>query len=225
DQVRHDDFKTFYETINIDGEIPNMKYPCSGVILAGGLSTRFSGQNKAFISIGGKRILDHIYEVFNKLFTEIILVTNDPIKYLEWDLNIGTDLFPIRSSLTGIHAGLFYSTNPYSFFIACDTPFLKTEMAEAIVNSIEPGVDIVLPETSEGIQPLCAVYSKQCLKYVEGQLTRKELQIRRFFKKVRIKKLPENLLQKNDPDLLSFFNINTPDDLAKAEKIVQNMFK
>jgi len=201
-----------------------MKYPCSGVILAGGQSTRFSGQNKVFISIGGKRILDHIYEVFNKLFAEIILVTNDPIQYLEWDLNIATDLFSIRSSLTGIHAGLFYSTNPYSFVIGCDTPFLKIEMAEAIVNSIELDVDIVLPETSEGIQPLYAVYSKQCLKHVERQLIRKELQIRRFFKKVRIKKLPENLLRENDPDLLSFFNINTPDNLAKAEEIVQKNF-
>ena len=196
-----------------------MNHPCSGVILAGGQNTRFSGQNKAFISIGGKRMLDHIYEVFNKLFTEIILVTNDPLQYLEWDLNIATDLFPIRSSLTGIHAGLFYSTNPYSFFIACDTPFLKIEMVETIVNGIKPDIDIVLPETSEGIQPLCAVYSKQCLKPVERQLTRKELQIRRFFKKVRVKKLPEKLLRENDPDLLSFFNINTPDDLTKAEKL------
>jgi molybdopterin-guanine dinucleotide biosynthesis protein A len=196
-----------------------MNHPCSGVILAGGQNTRFSGQNKAFISIGGKRMLDHIYEVFNKLFTEIILVTNDPLQYLEWDLNIATDLFPIRSSLTGIHAGLFYSTNPYSFFIACDTPFLKIEMVETIVNSIEPDIDIVLPETSEGIQPLCTVYSKQCLKPVERQLIRKELQIRRFFKKVRVKKLPEKLLRENDPDLLSFFNINTPDDLTKAEKL------
>ena len=204
-------------------ETLNMKYPCSGIILAGGQNIRFSRQNKAFISIGGKRILDHIYEVFTKLFAEIILVTNDPLQYLEWDLNIGTDLFPIRSSLTGIHAGLFYSTNPYSFFIACDTPFLKMEMVEVIVNSIEPDIDIILPETSEGLQPLCAVYSKQCLKPVERQLTRKELQIRRFFKKVRVKKLPENLLRENDPDLLSFFNINTSDDLAKAEEIVQNI--
>ncbi|MFH1581583.1 MAG: molybdenum cofactor guanylyltransferase [Pseudomonadota bacterium] len=213
---------TFYDAIKLYGETLNMKYPCSGVILAGGQNTRFSGQNKAFISIGGKRILDHIYKVFNKLFAEIILVTNNPLQYLEWDLNIATDLFPIRSSLTGIHTGLFYSTNPHSFFIACDTPFLKIEMAETIVNSIEPDVDIVLPETSEGIQPLCAVYSKQCLKHVETQLTRKELQIRRFFKKVRVKKLPENLLRKNDPGLLSFFNINTSDDLAKAEEVVQN---
>jgi molybdopterin-guanine dinucleotide biosynthesis protein A len=202
-----------------------MNHPCSGIILAGGLSTRYSGENKAFINIGGKRILDNIYKVFNKLFTEIILVTNDPAQYLEWDLNIVTDLFPVRSSLTGIHAGLFYSTNPYSFFIACDTPFLKTELAIAIISNIDDKTDIVLPDTSEGFQPLCAVYSKQCLKPVERQLLKNELKISRFFKKVRVKKLSEKVLRTHDPDLLSFFNINTPDDLLKAEKIIPHTFK
>jgi len=95
------------------------------VILAGGLNTRFSGTNKAFLRIRGKRILDHIYDLCKELFEEIILVTNDPLQYLEWDLVIATDIFPVRSSLTGIHAGLFCATNPYAFFIACDAPFLK----------------------------------------------------------------------------------------------------
>jgi len=202
-----------------------MKHPCSGVILAGGLSTRFSGKNKAFISIGEKCILDNIYEVFSKLFTEIILVTNDPAQYLEWNLNIVTDLLPIRSSITGIHAGLFYSTNPYSFFIACDTPFLKIELARAIISNIDNQTDIVLPETSEGFQPLCAVYSKQCFKTVERQLLKNKLKISQIFKKVRVKKLSEKLLRTHDPDLLSFFNINTPEDLLKAEKIIPHTFK
>ena len=101
-----------------------MTPPCTGVILAGGENRRFSGKNKAFVQVAGKRILDHIYGVFSDLFEEIILVTNNPLQYLEWDFNIVTDLFSIRSSLTGIHAGLFYATNPHAFFAACDTPFL-----------------------------------------------------------------------------------------------------
>ena len=83
-----------------------MKISCSGVILAGGLNTRFSGKEKALVRVGGKRIIDRILAVFNGLFEEIILVTNNPLRYIEWDVNIVTDLFPIRSSLTGIHAGL-----------------------------------------------------------------------------------------------------------------------
>ena len=198
-----------------------MKFPCTGVILAGGRNKRFSGMNKAFISVGGKRIIDRIYEIFDSLFDEIILVANDPLKYLEWDLHIVSDIFPFRSSLTGIHTGLFFTNNFYTFITACDIPFLKKELVETIINSIETGVDVVIPETLNGMEPLCAVYSKKCLKPIENNLIQKELKIKQFFKKVRVKKLPENILREKDPDLISFFNINTPDDLARAEEIIK----
>jgi molybdopterin-guanine dinucleotide biosynthesis protein A len=196
-----------------------MRTSVTGVILAGGQNTRFSGTNKAFIRVAGRCILDRIYGVFSDLFEEIILVTNDPIQYLEWDLNIVTDIFPMRSSLTGIHAGLFYMNTPHAFFAACDIPFLKKGLVQTILNHIEPGVDIVIPETSKGFEPLCAVYSKKCLKPVEQQLVKQELKIRNVFQKVRIKKLPEKILRQNDPDLVSFYNINTHDDLVRAENL------
>jgi molybdopterin-guanine dinucleotide biosynthesis protein A len=198
-----------------------MKPSVTGVILAGGQNTRFSGTNKALIRVGEKSILDRIYAVFSDLFKEIILVTNDPIQYLEWDLNIVTDLFPIRSSLTGIHAGLFYITTPYAFFAACDIPFLKKGLVQTMLDRIEPGVDIVIPETSKGFEPLCAVYSKKCLQIIERQLVKRELKIRKIFQKVRVKKVSETILRENDPDLVSFCNINTYGDLARAEQIAK----
>ncbi len=194
-----------------------MKPPCTGVILAGGLNTRFSGQNKAFVRVGGRRIFDHIHDLFKDLFEEIILVTNDPLQYLEWDLSMTTDIFSIRSSLTGIHAGLFCATHPHAFLIACDTPFLKKEMVELILDRIEPNTDVIIPETSAGLEPLCAAYSKRCLKPMEQQLVEEKLKIQGFFEKVRVKKIPEDRLRKADPDLTSFFNINTPDDLARCQ--------
>jgi len=189
--------------------------------LAGGQNKRFSGTNKALISVGGKRILDRTYEIFDSLFDEIILVANDPLKYLEWDLHIVSDIFPFRSSLTGIHAGLFFSNNFYTFITACDIPFLKKELVETVINSIEKGVDVIMPETLNRMEPLCAVYSKRCLKPIENNLIQRELEIKQFFKKVRVKKLPENILREKDPELISFFNINTPDDLARAEEIIK----
>jgi len=86
---------------------------------------------------------------------------------------------------------------------------------------IESSVDIVIPETSKGLEPLCSVYSKNCLKPVEQQLIKQQLKIQLFFQKVRVKKLPEPILRKADPDLLSFSNINTPEDLARAEHIAK----
>jgi len=192
---------------------------CTGVILAGGENRRFFGKNKAFVRVGEKRILDRIYSVFNTLFEEIILVTNDPLQYFEWDLNIVTDLFPIRSSMTGIHAGLFYTQSPYACIVACDTPFIKRDIVETILDNIEPRVDVVVPQTSEGLEPLCTLYSKECLAPIRQQLAKKEFKIDRLFQKVRVKKIPEKVLREKDPDLISFFNINTPGDLTRAEEI------
>lgn len=196
-----------------------MKFPCTGIILAGGLNTRLPGRAKAFLNIGGMMNIQHIYELFKELFEEIILVTNSPLEYLEWDLNIVTDLLPVRSSLTGIYSGLFYTTNPYAFVVACDTPFLKKEVLEVVLEGIESGIDVVIPETSKGMEPLCAAYSKKCLEPVKQQLVQGEFKIQRFFKKIRFKTISENVLRKKDPELLSFFNINTPDQLEMAEKI------
>lgn len=186
--------------------------------MAGGKNSRFSGKNKALVRIGGKRILDRIYEVFTILFDKIILVTNDPLQYMEWDFDIVTDIFPIRSSLTGIHTGLFYITTPYAFFVACDIPFIKKELIEILLDGVEPGIDIVIPESSKGVEPLCSVYSKRCFKPIEEQLEKKSLKIQRVFQKVRVKKISEDILRTIDPDLVSLSNINTPDDLTRAKQ-------
>jgi molybdopterin-guanine dinucleotide biosynthesis protein A len=201
---------------------PKMKSPCTGVILSGGLSTRYEGTEKALLQVGGVRILDRIYDIYSELFEEIILVTNSPEKFLEWDLLIVSDPFPIRSSLTGIHAGLFSMTNPFAFISACDTPFLKKEMVETIIGKIEPQIDIVMPETSAGLEPLCAVYSKRCLNSAQHHLEQEKLKIIKAFRKSRIKTISEKVLRTIDPDLRSFFNINTADDLQRAEEMIKN---
>jgi molybdopterin-guanine dinucleotide biosynthesis protein A len=108
-------------------------------------------------------------------------------------------------------------TTPYAFFAACDIPFLKKGLVQTILHHIEPGADIVIPKTSKGLEPLCAVYSKKCLQPIEQQLVKRELKIRKVFQKVNVKKLSETILRENDPDLVSFYNINTHDDLARAE--------
>lgn len=199
-----------------------MKHSCSGVILAGGLSTRYRGENKAFLRVGGMRILDRLFAVYTEIFDEIILVTNNPMEFLEWDAMIVTDLFPLRSSLTGIHAGLFYSSHPFAFFSACDAPFLKKEIIETVLEHIDPAADLVIPEVSAGLEPLCAAYSRRCLKPAEDHLRVNKFKIQLALKNCRIKKIPEKRLREKDPDLVSFFNVNTPEDLARAEQIVKS---
>jgi len=167
--------------------------------------------------------MDRIYGLFSDMFQEIILVTNTPLDYLEWDFHIVADLFDIRCSLNGIHAGLFYASTPHIFVTACDTPFLQKDLIRIILDEIEPRLDVIIPETSSGFEPLCAVYSKRCLKPIEENLTCRKLKIQRFLKKVRTKIIPENMLCLKDPDLVSFYNINTPEDMALAENMLKTM--
>lgn len=191
-----------------------MTYAVTGVVLAGGLSTRFSGENKAFLEIDGQRLIDRIHAVFRELFAELILVTNQPLDHLDWDGKIVTDIFPIRSSLTGIHAGLFYASHPFTFFSACDTPFIKKEVVETVLEAIRQDVDVIIPKVEAGLEPLCAAYSRRCLETVERHLKRQDLAIRKFFDKLRVRTISEARIRRVDPKLESFFNINTPKDLA-----------
>jgi molybdopterin-guanine dinucleotide biosynthesis protein A len=155
-----------------------------------------------------------------ELFEEIIVVSNDPLEYLKWDVQVVTDLFSCRSSLTGLHAGLFSIQTPFAFVCACDTPFLKKELVKTILAHIDHHTQVVVPKTPDGFfEPLCAVYAKTCVGPAEMQLARKKFKISDLFSLIRIKTITPETLMSDDPELISFFNVNTPEDIIKAESI------
>jgi len=199
-----------------------MSSVCTGVILAGGENTRFAGEHKALMRIGDERILDRIFAVMSVVFDDLILVTNTPERYLDYDATIVTDILKSRSALTGIHTGLFYARTDYAFFSAGDTPFLKEEMVRAVINGISAGIDIVMPETDEGREPLCAVYSRSCLESARHSVENGRFKIMRAFRKKNLKIISEKVSRQADPHLLSFFNVNTPEDLQRAEVLARD---
>ncbi len=199
---------------------PTNASPCTGVILAGGLNSRFGGREKALIPLAGKPMIDHIIRAFDDLFEEILIVSNQPQNHAERDATVISDLLDTRSSLTGIHAALFYSHCEEVFICACDTPLIKTALIATLLDARQPGIDLVVPQTSSGLEPLCAVYAKRCLETIENRLRRGDFRIRRFFDRMRVKHVSEKRLRQVDPDLLSFKNVNTPEDLAEAAQWV-----
>ncbi|MFO7715475.1 molybdenum cofactor guanylyltransferase [Desulfosarcina sp.] len=196
-----------------------MVTPCTGVILAGGLNKRFDGQNKACIRIGGKRIIDRLLEVYAGLFDQIVIVTNDPAAYMDVDALIVSDHYPVRSSLNGLHAGLFAAGHEYAFFTACDTPFIQGALIQLVIDRIERNTDIVVPTTSAGFEPMFAVYKKTCLPVMARQLERDRLKIQGLFSKMRVNTIAEADLRQADAALISFFNVNTPQELITAEAL------
>jgi len=195
---------------------PTITTPCSGVILAGGLGSRFGGRDKSMIALRGRPILEHIRQAMGDCFWETLLVTNTPGRFAAWDMTLVTDLHAQRSSLTGIQAGLFYASQPFAFVTACDTPLLQPALIRLLLEAAEDTIDVVVPQTDQGLEPLCAIYSQRCLQLITHQLQRGDYRIRSFFQRARVRRIPEARLRQVDPDLRSFFNINTPEDLEKA---------
>jgi molybdenum cofactor guanylyltransferase len=188
----------------------------TGIILAGGRNLRM-GKNKAFLTIQGERLIDRTHALLVQLVEEIFLVTNSPLDYLDLKVRTVADLLPGKGSLGGIYTGLFYATASHALVVACDMPFLNRPLIQYL-QGLAKGYDIVIPRTPDGLQPLHAIYSQRCLPFMEELLQRDNLRILDFFPKVKKREvLPEELLP-FDPELKSFMNINTPEDLARLRE-------
>ncbi|MCP4671865.1 MAG: molybdenum cofactor guanylyltransferase [Desulfobacula sp.] len=193
-----------------------MKFDCTGVILAGGNNSRLPGKKKTFQKVGDLMILENIYELFSKLFKEIIIVVNDPRDFADLNMTIVTDIIPAKCALAGLHAGLFYASFPHVYATACDTPFVKQSVVEYIMDQIEPGFDVIIPRTDDGFEALSAVYSKDCIPLIEDNLEKDIFMIKKFYRKKRVKEIPVEQLKALDPQMQFIFNVNTPEDLEKA---------
>ncbi|MGE4422435.1 MAG: molybdenum cofactor guanylyltransferase [Pseudodesulfovibrio sp.] len=196
----------------------------AGIILAGGLGTRMGHVKKAFLTINGRTILDRLLAVYRPLFPEILIAARDKNDYKAYDYPIAEDRFEARSSLTGIHAGLTAMRASHGFMAACDGPFLQPGLVQALLDQADPEYDVIIPLKEDGyVEPLCAIYSKRCIPHIEAQLEQENFRIIGFFDQVRVKEVPVSLLQQGDPHHVSFFNVNSPDDLRQAEHLAAEL--
>lgn len=196
-----------------------MKIPCTGVILAGGQNSRMLKQNKAFMSVGEESIIDRLLRIFRMIFDEVIIVTNSPEEYFDLDARIVTDIYKKKCALAGLHSGLFHASNPWIFVAPCDLPFLEYEMILAILDCIKPNYTVVIPQTTNGLEALCAAYSKKNLVKIEENLLANRFKIQHFFKPKLTRKVSEKILRGADPELKSFLNVNTPEDFSYAKSV------
>jgi molybdopterin-guanine dinucleotide biosynthesis protein A len=190
------------------------------VILAGGLNTRMAGRNKAFLEVGGQTILERLLKSLQTCFDEVVLVTRQPELYSRYPVRIVEDIYSYRSSLTGIHAGLVNAKAQYTFVVPCDTPFLRPALVGLLLEQIEPSLDIIVPYFDNHFQPLCSIYSKRCLPAIESQLDREDYKIINIFHRMRTKKVLARKLKQVDPQMLSFYNVNTPADYEACRNLI-----
>jgi molybdopterin-guanine dinucleotide biosynthesis protein A len=188
----------------------------TGIILSGGQSLRM-GENKAFIKIDGIPIINRIHSVFKKLFQEVIIVTNQKELFSNFDAKIYVDIIPDCGVLAGLYTGLFFSSFPYSFCVACDMPYLKESVIEFLIGGLND-FDVIVPKTVDGLQPLHAVYSKKCLPAIRNTIQDGKSKILDFYPMVKIKLVEEQEFHFLDPGMESFINVNTPEQLRLVQE-------
>ncbi len=197
---------------------------CSGIILCGGKSSRMEYENKCLLRVRGRTFIEIIKERMESFFAEVLLVTKEPHLYELSSCKIVEDIFPSFSSLTGIHAGLVNSSSFFNLVVGCDTPLIRGEVISLLLSQISPEVDVVIPKIRGFYEPLCAIYSKRCIPVIERLLQEKRFAIREVFKYVSLKEISEEEVAISDPSLVSFFNINTPEDYKRLLEIYLYLF-
>ena len=184
----------------------------TGVILAGGKNIRM-GVNKAFLRVGGERLIDRTVRVFRSLFPEVLIVTNSPLEYLDQNATLVTDVYPGKGALGGIYSGLFFSSSPQVFVAACDMPYLDVDFIRYMKDGADD-FDIVVPRTPEGLQPLHAIYSQRCLEPIRRSLEADRLKITSFYKGLRIREIPPDVISTFGRRDRMFLNVNSRQELA-----------
>lgn len=189
----------------------------TSIVLAGGKSLRF-GRNKALETICGKSLIECVVQRLKPITSQILIVTSKELVDLPvaGKTEILTDVYPNKGPLGGIYTGLLAAKSSRSIVVACDMPFLNIKLLSYMVK-LSRGVDAVIPRLGEELlQPLHAVYSKNCLSSIKTHLEQDQLQIRPFLNTVRVRYVEQVECQRLDPELLSFFNINYKSDLDQA---------
>ena len=192
-----------------------------GAILAGGGSTRFGGKPKGLAQIGGERILDRLAGVLTAALGEPpLLVANAPDAG-RWrpDLRTVADARPGLGALGGIYTAVIESPAPV-VCVAWDMPFVSESLVRALADGLQSS-DAVLPQSDgrRGVEPLCAGYGPACREAIADSIAAGDLRAIGFHDRIRVGILPlDQVRTLADPALL-FFNVNTADDLAKADQL------
>lgn len=190
----------------------------TGIILAGGLSRRL-GRDKAVEPINGQPLIGRVMDALSRITDELVVVVNTPQRGQELPLPdsavAAVDIHPNAGSLGGIFTGLSAASNQWGIVAACDMPFLNLDLLSHLL-SFRESHDAVVPVLDHRPEPTHAAYSKVCLSAIEARLEAGDLKIARFFDDVRVKYVSQRQVEEIDPGRLSFFNVNTEEDLTRA---------
>lgn len=191
-----------------------MRY--SIAIQAGGKSSRM-GQDKGLLDFGGTPLVKYIYNQIKDQSDDIFIVSNTPDQYKQFGLPVFQDVFMDIGALGGVHTVLSYTKTDFALILACDMPFVNPKVIDILL-SYTTDFDVIVPRIHPKgyVEPFKAIYSKRCLPAVEAAIKAGERRVISFFDDVKVMYVERAEILPVDPDLASFMNVNTPEDLAAA---------
>jgi len=190
-------------------------------ILAGGKSSRM-GTDKSFVRVLGRPLIEDVLAHVAGIGAEIIIVTNRPEDYRYLGLPLFTDVLPDKGALGGIYTALHSSSQPHTLCVACDMPFVVRPLLDNLISLIPEG-DAIIPRLNGEAEPFRAIYSQACLAPIRAALDAGKMRVISFFPDVRVRFVDEPEIDRFDPQHLSFFNVNTPEDLEQARRLKTNL--
>lgn len=186
---------------------------CSALILAGGESRRM-GQDKASLVLDGRTLLQNVADILQPLFAEVIVSVRQPRPDI--DLPQVCDTPGQVGPLAGLAAGLERASNPWLFVVACDMPFITSPLIKYLARQ-RASWQAVVPMVDGYPQPLAAFYAASCLDEVRCLLGGSgKHSLRVLLDGLRVRNVDEAEMLEADPQLLSFFDLDTQLDLYQA---------
>lgn len=194
-----------------------MRLGVSGVILAGGKSRRM-GRDKSQLTLGGETLVARTVRLLSALSDDLVVVSGTQETYAGPNARLIEDRIPGGGALSGVHAGLLAARYDAAVVVACDMPFLNLALLRHMA-LLSSGYDVVVPRWQGEVEPLHAIYSRNCVSAIEPVLRRGGGRIYDLYAQLAVRYLePEEVIQ-FDPDGLSFFNINSPEDWIRAQEM------
>jgi molybdopterin-guanine dinucleotide biosynthesis protein A len=189
----------------------------SSVILAGGQSRRM-GRDKSRLTLNGETLAARAVRTLSALSQDLLLVTNTPEQFEGLSARLTGDVIPGGGALAGIHAGLTAARHEWALVVACDMPFLNLDLLRYLA-SLAPGHAAVVPRWKGERETLHTFYSRQCLPVIEPILQRGGGRIIEFYECINVRYVEPDEITRLDPQGLSFFNVNSPEDWARAQEL------
>lgn len=196
----------------------------AAAIIAGGCASRLGGMAKPFVSIGSQTIAERQMAVLRPIFDRLLVVANDPAPWRAFGLEVFPDRQPGLGPMGGIEAALAAVVGAGGdrsvVCVAGDLPFLSAPLLEALRDGA-PGALALAPRRGRRIEPLCARYAAALLPMVSARARAGELALHRLLDEAGARWIEDTALDELDPEGRSFFNVNGPEDLRRAEEIAR----